>query len=198
MNGDEQKPPASNQPDGQWQYKPEATAVTPAAAPLEPVAPVPPAEEYEQEVMWTASEYIAHHKSFSWYGALGLAAVIFAAAVYLLTKDLISTSIIIVAAILFGVAAGRKPRTLDYILDMTGLSIGSKFYAYGDFKSFAVDREGAFSSIMFLPLKRFLPPITIYYDPKDEERIAAVLSHHLPLENHEPGVIDRITNRVRF
>jgi hypothetical protein len=194
MNGDEQQPPASNQPEGQWQYKSEADASVPANNTPTQVAAI----DYEPEVMWTASEYIAHHKSLSWYGALGLGAFIFAGVVYLLTKDIISTGVIIIAAILFGVAAGRKPRTLDYILDMHGLSIGSKFYSYGEFKSFAVDHQGAFSSIMFLPLKRFLPPITVFYDPKDEERIAAVLSRHLPFENHEPGVVDRITNRIRF
>jgi hypothetical protein len=36
--------------------------------------------------------------------------------------------------------------------------------------------EGAFNSIVFMPLKRFAVPLSIYYDPKDEDKIIAVLS----------------------
>jgi hypothetical protein len=192
MNGDNQKPGAGQPEGGQWQYTPTAQPQPanqmPAAMPM----PTP------QEVEWTASEFVAHNKTTSWYGMLALAAVVLAAIIYFVTKDLVSAGIIVLVAVLLGVSAARKPRVLHYQVNGGGLAIGEKFYPYAEFKSFSVMQEGAFSSIMFLPLKRFMPPISIYYDPQDEERIIDVLSFYLPMENRSHDVIDSLVKRIRF
>lgn len=201
MNGDTQPKPDAPGPDSNWQYRPNAPTPTAPVAP--PVADMPqPLNQSDlsgpQDVTWSASEFIAHHKSIGWYATLGLSAIAFAAVIYLLTKDEISTGVVIIAALLFGIAAGRKPRVLEYHLNNAGLLIAQKFYPYSDFKSFAISQEGALSSIIFLPLKRFMPSITVYYEPQDEEHITYVLSQHLPLEQHVPDVVDRLTSRIRF
>lgn len=193
------------------------TAVAPAqpVTPLEPVAPVapqPPAPVFEAEtpqaapssaapastIAWTASEYIAHHKSPGWYVTLGVSALIGTFLVWLLTKDKISASVVLFGAIVFGVYAGRQPRQLEYCLDESGLTIGSKFYAYDTFRSFSVVAEGAFSSIVFMPLKRFATAVSIYYAPQDEAAIVELLAVRLPSEDRGKDPIDRLMSRVRF
>lgn len=149
-------------------------------------------------VSWTASEFIAHQKSFSWYALLVLITAVVAAAIFFLTKDKVSTTVVVLAAIVFGVYASRKPRTIGYKVDNAGLTIGQKFYDYGQFRSFAIMDEGAFSSIVFMPLQRFLPLITVYYDPKDEQRIVDTLSDQLPLDTHKLGLLDQFMRRIRF
>jgi len=191
MNGDNQHPGAG-QPDGQWQYTPSSQQQPVNQVPTAMPMPAP------QEVQWTASEFVAHNKNASWYGLLALGAVLLAAIIYFITHDTISAGIIVLVALLLGISAARKPRVLHYQVNGGGLAIGEKFYPYAEFKSFSVMQEGAFSSIMFLPLKRFMPPISIYYDPKDEERIVDVLSFYLPMEARAHDLVDSLIKRIRF
>ncbi|HVV66478.1 MAG TPA: hypothetical protein VHB72_00185 [Candidatus Saccharimonadales bacterium] len=149
-------------------------------------------------VSWTASEFIAHEKNPGWYAGLIAIAVVLSAAVYVITKDMISTIVVVVCALALGVLANRKPRQLQYGLNGSGISIGSKHFDYGAFKSFSVVPEGAFSSIVLTPLKRFAPLTTIYYAPEDEDKILGVLSSFLPLQEQRPDAIDTVARRLRF
>jgi hypothetical protein len=151
-----------------------------------------------ESVSWTASEFIAHEKSRSWYLGLAVVTVVFASAIYLLTKDIISVVVIIVAALIFGITGSNKPRELQYRLDRSGLTIGAKHYIYEEYKSFSVITEGAFSSINFMPLKRFAPLISIYYHPEDEKKIMSVLSAYLPYEAPRRDAVDSLMRKIRF
>lgn len=149
-------------------------------------------------ITWTASEFIAHAKSFGWYAALFLAAAGFAALVFLITRDPVSVGVILFGAIMFGIYAGHKPRELEYRVDTRGLTIGSKHFTYDHFRSFSVLPEGAFSSIVFMPLKRFAVPTTIYYAPEDEDKIVGLLGDCLPFEQRGHDAVDRLMHRIHF
>jgi hypothetical protein len=149
-------------------------------------------------ITWTASEFIAHDKSAGWYGVLALVGVLLAGLVYLILRDIISTTVVLVCTVLFGVYAARKPRQIYYQLDDTGLSVGKRHFLYHEFRSFAVVDEGAFASIAFIPLKRFSPLLSIYFDPEDEDAIADVLADHLPVEPRELDLLERVLKTIRF
>jgi hypothetical protein len=149
-------------------------------------------------ISWTASEFIAHHKEPSWYLVLALVTAIIAVLIYLLLRDLIASSMVIIGGIFFAIVAAREPRQLVYRLDNRGLSIGSKFYDLQQFRSFAVVPEGAFSSIVLMPLKRFAPITTIYYAPGDEEKIIDVLADELAYVEHHHDPIDKLMRHIRF
>jgi hypothetical protein len=160
-----------------------------AAAPEKAPAP---------DVSWTASEFVAHEKSAGWYGGLVAVACVVAALIYLLTRDIISTVVVLVCAGAFGILGRKKPRQLQYHLDSSGITIGSRRYTYEMFRSFSVVPEGAFSSIVFMPLKRFAPLTTIYYAPEDESKIITILTDRLPFEERKAAAIDSLMKRVRF
>lgn len=168
-----------------------------AVAP-DPEPPEPYNENDPQSLAWTASEFIAHDKSAGWYIGLAIGTVALAAIAFLLTRGLVSVGVIIVAGILLGVYGRHSPRELEYRIGSRGIDIGQKIYAYDEFKSFAVVQEGAFSSIVFMPLKRFAVPITMYYAPEDEEQIVAILSDRLPFEKHRHDAVDSLMRRIRF
>jgi hypothetical protein len=149
-------------------------------------------------VSWTASEFIAHEKSTNWYVVLFGGAVIAAGLLWLITKDIISSVAILVAVGILASYSSRKPRELQYTLDDHGIMIGEKRYPYTAFRSFSVIVEGPFSSIELMPLKRFSPPISIYYDPANEDAIADALTPHLPFQPHEPDPVDKLIKRIRF
>lgn len=164
----------------------------------EPTAPAAPTHRNPSAITWTASEYIAHDKSAGWYVSVGLGSAALALIIYLLTNDSLSAGIVVVVGIMFGVIASRQPRTLPYAVDEAGVTIGQKFYPYTDFKSFAVMEEDAIYSIMLLPMKRFMPGVSLYYPPNQEEEILETLSDFLPHEPRTADVVDRLARKLRF
>lgn len=198
MDGTEQ----SEKDNGTWAYNPSETVAPGATATAPRPAPAPAAPQQQPTsgdgISWTASEFVAHQKSGGWYALLTLGAVVIAALVWLVTKDVVSSVVILFAAFVFGFYAKRQPRELAYRLDGGGLTIAQKLYPYANFRSFGVVDEGAFSSIVFMPLKRFAPLVTIYYAPEDEEAIVGLLSDRLPMENRQKDALERLMWRIRF
>lgn len=175
------------EPTTGWQFRPEDTTNVPSA--LSP----------GEEVSWTASEFIAHEKSASWYGLLALGAVVIIVLTYFVSgHDMISTITILLVAVVFGMFAARKPKVLQYALSDVGLHIAEKTYGYEDFKSFSVTEEGAIVSIVFMPLKRFMPSLTIYLAPELEDKVIGVLNERLPMEAHRQDAVDGFLKRIRF
>jgi hypothetical protein len=207
MNGDNPQTPDPNQAQSPWQYRPTdvpapqqqpVPAPTAYVAPPAPIAPAPQFAPTQHDVTWSASEYIAHEKGLSWYGLFVLAILAVVGAIYFITRDIFSTVVILALAGLVAYSAGRKPQIISYKLDDHGLTIGNKFRPYAEFRSFAVVQEGAFSAVTLAPLKRFAVPISLYYEPKDEDAIIGVISQYLPVEHREHDPIDKLTRRIRF
>jgi hypothetical protein len=152
----------------------------------------------QETINWTAAEFIAHEKTAGWYGALLIGAIVAAFLVWLFTKSIFPVVVVAFCAVILAYFASHKPRELRYQIDEKGLKIENKSYGYHDFKSFSVLPEGNLASIVFIPLKRFLPPLTIYFDPADENKIVSVLSARIPLEPGRRDAVDRFITRIRF
>ncbi|HXY18028.1 MAG TPA: hypothetical protein VEH48_01240 [Candidatus Nitrosopolaris sp.] len=149
-------------------------------------------------ISWTASEYIEHQHGAGWYLSLVVLTAALAAILYLLTKDYFAAGVIVVLGIIVGVSAGRKPRQMSFELSSSGLKAGEKSYSYNLFKSFSVLHEGAQTSLNFIPVKRFMPPVSAYFEPKDEDKITSLVGEHLPYEERRPSAIDRLSFRLRL
>ena len=205
-------------PQPEEQLPPQPAAVSAEPVPESPVAPAPtqpiatdaspalrPAAQASSTapttpaVSWTASEFIHHAKSLNWYLILAVTGVLGAIGVYFLTHEIISTAAIVIVAVLFGISASSKPRVLPYEIGTTGVLIGNRQYPYSNFKTFSVLHDGsAFSSIQLMPLRRFAPPVSMYFPPEDEESIVTALSAYLPYEERKVDATDRLLRRIRF
>lgn len=197
------------QPQGSQTTPPTETPVEPpteslntaqdfSSEPSEPLATDLVPHDPAAPVTWTASEFIAHQKSFGWYTILAVVIFALSGLAYLVTRDVITAGVIIICGILFGIYAGHQPRELDYVVDAQGLSIAGKHYSFEQFRSFAVMEEGAFVSINLLPLRRFAPGLTIYLSPQDEQAVADILAERLPREDRSHDPVDRLMRRIRF
>jgi hypothetical protein len=49
-----------------------------------------------------------------------------------------------------------------------------------------------------MPLKRFMPPLSMYFDPTDEDHIVKVLTSHLPMQDHHHDPIEKLMRMIRF
>jgi hypothetical protein len=189
----------TSEPAAEAQPEPEEAPVAEQQSASDTTEPdLTPNGDDSQSVTWTASEFVAHDKSAGWYILLIAGTLALAVLVFFITKDVISVGVVIVAGLLLAVYGAHQPRQLEYVVNNSGIGIGQKHYSYHEFKSFSVVPEGAFSSLVFMPLKRFAVPTTVYYAPDDEDRILSILSDYLPLEEHRRDAVDSLMRRIRF
>lgn len=181
-------PPA--EPASNWQFTGGDSAETPTAAPATPE---------DTSISWTASEFIAHTKTAGWYLLLALITTASAAIAFFITSgDKLTTGVILIAGLLFGIMAARQPRELPYSLDAKGLQIGEKHYPYSDFKSFSLVQEEGIEAIWLLPLQRFAPGLSIYFSPQDKDNILNILDNYLPVEQRQLDFVDKLMHKIRF
>jgi hypothetical protein len=196
-------PPAT--PPEQSFYRPDGptapnSGAVPADSYREPAtAPQPESHHYRGEsATWTALEFLAHDKSSKWFAIFGGVSLAVTAIIFLITHDIFSTIIVAIIAIALGVTASRQPRQMQYAVDDQGITVGTHLHPYGNFRSFAIVEEETSRSIVFMPLKRFMPPLSIYYDPQQEERISEILAAHLPLQQHKLDAIEKLMRQIHF
>ncbi len=152
-----------------------------------------------EPISWTASEYVSHQKDIVWYLVLAAATLAVCGLTYWLSDgDLISVGSIAVVAALFGFLAGKKPREFQYTVNSKGIVMGGKLYSYSQFISFSIHHEGVLTSVNLWPLQRFMPDLSIYCPPDQEQNIIEFLSEHLPNEQRIEHPVDRLMKRIRF
>ncbi len=161
-------------------------------------APAARAVDGDGSVDWTASEFVAHSKTVVWYLSLAAITVVVALLAFLITKDKITTSVILVVGLVLGIYGARKPKIQSYRLSEDGLSIANKTYNFSDYRSFAVLEEGAFRTLTLMPVKRFGFMVTAHYDPADEDKIINFLGGYLPMEERKKDLLDQFLWKIRF
>lgn len=192
--------PGTQQPNGEQQgfYRPSTTSPYDATA-VNNDAPQPeqPAYDTSEVAQWEASEYIHRSKDAGWVIGFSIIVIaIIAASVYFQAWTF--TALTVAMAIALGVFAFRTPKTKQYVLTHQSLKIDEHEYRLADFKAFGVLAEDAFFSIMLIPVKRFMPAVTMYFAHEDGEKIVGILSTHLPLQEIEPDPIDALMRRLHF
>lgn len=179
----------TNQNQAKWSYNPDTVETDDSP---------PTRQKSQQSISWTASEFIHHHKSGAWYMAFFGALIAISAVIFIFTKDYIATVTIVLAGIIFSILANRKPRELNYEVTEQGIQIGGQFYEYGNFKYFTIEQEEGIKSINLMPMKRFMPDISVYFPSEQEDTILNLLASHLPHDYHEVKPIDKLAKRLRF
>lgn len=187
--------PTNEQNSDGWAFRTESESEESSMSPND--LPVSEAH-YPEPITWTGSEYISQHKSGSWYFLLFAGITVVCAVIYLVGRDIISVVFVAVMGILFAVIASRKPRQLEYLIDDHGLRVGNRIYAFNDFKSFSLQRDGAIGYISLVPLKRLHTELSVYFAPEDEERIFQALAQYLPNEQHKETFADKFSRKIRF
>lgn len=151
-----------------------------------------------EDITWTAAEFTRHEKSIGWYLALAVTTIVIAALLYLLTGGIVTVGVVIVCAIVLGIFANHQPHQLEYALTRQGIRIGSKNYLYDEFQLYVITPGSNYPEVTLIPMKRFMPPLSLRYASVDEEKILGVLSQHLPSEERQPDLIDSFMRRIHF
>ena len=151
----------------------------------------------EMAFSWEASEYVHHHKSNTWYIVLCLAVAMLIGLAIIL-KLWLEIGVFILMGIAIIVYARKPPRTLLYELSTEGLHVDGRLYPFSYFRSFSVVADTEWHSIDLEPVKRLSPRVVVLFDTEDFDDIIGHLELHLPREDREPDMIERISRYVRF
>lgn len=158
-------------------------------------------EDYSVEghdvVEWEASEYVQHAKGPAWFIVVGVVTVV-AMGVALFFQQWLLVVLLAVMGVTFAIFGMRKPRVIRYRLSDDGLVIGDKTYRLTDFRAFGVREDGAFYTVMLIPVKRLAPGLNIYFSEDEGERILDILGDHLPMEPMQTDPIDLLMSKLRF
>lgn len=149
-------------------------------------------------VSWQASEYIHHEKGVSWFVALLVGAAVLIGVAFFLIRSLTFAILICVMTAAAIVYARRPPRLLNYSLTAQGLQIDDNHYSYHDFRGFAVVQDGPLPSIVLLPVKRFMPAVTVYFPSENGEAIVDMFGSVLPMEHRKLDFVDNLVRKLRF
>ncbi|QQS18976.1 hypothetical protein IPL68_02880 [Candidatus Saccharibacteria bacterium] len=186
--------PAPQSPLTEQPLAPLAPASNDNAQPADQ-APQNNPEDMAGEITWTAAEYLHHEKNSTWYGAYALGAILLGGAIFFITRDAISTAVVIgaVGGLLF--ISSREPKQQGYTLQEEFIQVGKKLYSLRDFKAFSVDEESPVLGVTLAPLKRFMPPVVLYIDEAHEEAVVDYIANFLPIEPHKVDAMDSLLLR---
>lgn len=149
-------------------------------------------------ISWQSAEYLAHEKNQSWYALMIVGSALIAGVVYLLNRDIVTAVIILLALVGLTYFGGRKPQIQQFSVSTEGVQVGRSFYPFHDFRSFSVAEDPSASSIILMPLKRFMPAVNIYVPSEYEAQVVEHIADILPFEQHKVDLVDTIMRRLRF
>lgn len=165
---------------------------------LEDEAPNSASSGSEEPVRWQAHEYIHHEKNAVWFMLFGLVVIaLILLAIFVIQSITFAILVPVMAASLL-VYSHRPPRLLNYTLSRQGLHINEKLYPFADFKGFGVIRDGSEYSVMLIPVKRFLPGVSVYFPEEAGEAIVDMLGARLPMQELHLDFVDKLVRKLRI
>ncbi|MDB5165229.1 MAG: hypothetical protein JWM00_119 [Candidatus Saccharibacteria bacterium] len=174
-------------------------AVTPApAAPSEEETPTPaqepaaPRQPEQEPVQWQAPEYLHHEKNPLWFVVFGLVVIGLTAAAIFLMQSWTFALLIPVMAVALVAYSHRPPRMMDYVLSGKGLYINDTLHPFAEFKSFGVIHDDHEYSVVFIPVRRFRPSLTVYFPADKGEAVVDLLGVRLPMQPLKLDAFDKI------
>lgn len=191
--------PEQNQNYWQPSGEPQADPVTPEThEPVEAAVESPVTTDQAESISWQASEYVHQEKGGVWFMVLWAAAFALLLFDYFVVKSWTFAVLIVVMAVSVITIARRPPRLINYVLTPYGFRIDEKQFNFHDFRAFGVVQEGAFYSVRLIPVKRFMPMVSIFFPPEHGEKIVDAFGSALPMENIQRDSIDKLAEKFRF
>ncbi len=148
-------------------------------------------------ITWEAEEYVVRDKTAWWYVGLIVVGLVFGGiSVWLQWWSFLA--VVILSVVALAIYAMRPPRVIRYSLSNKGVSEGDHLYAYSEFKSFGILKEGQHFAIVLTPTKRFSPRLMVYFPEAQGEEIVDAFGERLPMEEAKLDFIDKLIKFLRI
>jgi len=153
----------------------------------------------DNPVHWVAKEYIYRDKNPLWFIIFTVVVFAFISLDVFLIKSYTFSILVVVMAASLIIYSRRPPREINYTLSgKQGLYIGEQLYHFSEFKSFSLLHEDGNDSLILVPIKRFLPAISVFFPRDAGEAIVDILGARLPMGQSKLDMIDIIARKLRI
>lgn len=154
-----------------------------------------------QQIVWSAQEYQAQNKSFVWYALLYLVGIILiTASIIFYHKEIVKmlSIILVIISIIASlhIISNKKPKIINYKLDEDLITVNSKIYSLGSFRSFSTIIQNNTEEVRLTPVSSTQPNITIRLDDKTKANVLTLLSNAIPYEQVNLSFLDKISNKL--
>jgi len=158
-----------------------------------------PPEQKQTEIRWRAAEYEFVPKSIGWHAGIGIATLVLVG-IALWQQNLFFAIFILIGSIMVIVLGNRHPEIVDFLLNKDGCHIGeTAFYPFEKLESFSIRERPHRSDELILKRKTAVNQfIHIPIEPEMIPKIRTFLEDYLPEEEHEPSVLESITDILGF
>ncbi len=165
---------------------------TPEAAPVASSVELP----QQEPIQWQAPEYIHHEKNPLWFVVFGVVVVALTVVAIFLIKSWTFVILIPVMAAALIAYSHRPPRVMDYVLSGKGLYINDTLHPFAEFKGFGVIQDQTEYSLVFIPVRRFRPSLTVYFPEEKGEAVVDFLGVRLPMQPLKLDAFDKIVRML--
>ncbi|MDD5720995.1 MAG: hypothetical protein PHT16_00910 [Candidatus Pacebacteria bacterium] len=160
-------------------------------------------ERSDEKLVWSALEYEEKDRTSDWFWALGII-VVTSSIASIIFENYFFAALIILAGILLGFFAIKKPDTITYELNQKGLIIRNRLYPFENIKSFWVQLgehpEAGIKPILFIHSERaFMPILSIPIAEAIAEDIHSImLSKNIPEVEMKEHASEKIMEALGF
>lgn len=156
------------------------------------------ASDDPQAIRWQAPEYVQERRSPWWFIWFWVVVVVLMAAALFLVKSFTFAILVPVMAAALMLYSHRPPRELSYVVSDKGVYINEKLHPMSEFKSFGILTEDVMPGLMFIPVKRFRPGLTIHFPADYGEAIVDFLGARLPMQELKLDFFDRVIKKLHI
>lgn len=146
----------------------------------------------DPRVSWKIEEYTYREKSADWYWALGVIAVT-GAVIAIILHNIFFAIFLILAAVILGFYAARKPDILDVAIFENGIKVNAFLYPFKKLTGFAIDIHELGSYLLIETNHSIMPIISI---PLPEELDAEALEHLLKTKLTEKELKEPLSHKI--
>ena len=152
----------------------------------------------EPRISWEIEEYNHREKGPDWFWALGVIAIA-SAAIAVIFHDTLFAIFIILAAIVLGFYAARRPEVIDIAISDQGIRIRNFFYAFEKIKGFSID-EHDLGNHLIIETSRIVAPVISIALPYtiDPETLRQLLLTRLTEKNFKEQLTHRVMEHLGF
>ncbi len=152
----------------------------------------------EPRISWEIEEYNHREKGPDWFWALGVIAIA-SAAIAVIFHDTLFAIFIILAAIVLGFYAARRPEIIEISISDEGVRIKNFFYSFEKIKGFSID-EHDLGNHLIIETSRIVAPVISIALPYtiDPESLRQLLLTRLTEKNFKEQLTHRVMEHLGF
>ena len=147
---------------------------------------------------WQATEGVHVPRGTTWYVLFAVAVLGLMALAVLVFKSITFAILLPVMAVAVILLRTKAPRIINYAISPKGIYVADRLYDFSEFRAFGIIQDPDYLSIIVLPVKRFSPGLTLYFNEDEGERIVDMLGARLPMQDVRIDSLEKLIRAIRL